>query len=328
MGLNTPEIALIGGGTGCFTLLRELKEFTPNLTAIVNMSDDGGSTGILRDEFGVLPPGDIRQCLVALSPDPEVRDLFSYRFSGGSFENHSLGNIILTGVELQHGSIEKAIEVASSILNITGRVIPVTTQEHTLVMRVGAEIVRGEINISEHEIHNSNARIEHDPPATLNPKAAKSLENADLVVVAPGNLYGSILPTLAVDGMSNALSNSKAKKVVITNLLTKPGQTDGWHVVDYVKKMESYIGQGQIDHVLFNALGPSKEHLDKYATFNELPVDSSSERMSEIKAKTIGAALLANAVYVQDDNDKLLRRNSIRHDAMQVGRQLMRVYYD
>ena len=327
--LNAPEIVVIGGGTGSFTLLQELKEFTPNLTAIVNMSDDGGSTGILRDELGVLPPGDIRQCLVALSDKPEVRDLFSYRFNAGTLKNQSVGNIILSALELQYDCLEKAIEVTSSLLDIKGSVIPVTTQKHTLVMHDGEEIVRGELKITEHAIQDPDvAYLEFDPPAALNPRAADAIASADMVVISAGNLYGSILPALHTDGIAGAIQSSKAKTVAITNLVTKPGQTDGWHVADYVHALERAIGKDQIDRVIYNNAAPSSELLKRYASDGEFPVATGADRMREFGAVAVGAALVADKIFHQDENDTILRRTLIRHDAVQVGRQLMRIFYE
>ncbi|MCE7936354.1 YvcK family protein [Candidatus Saccharibacteria bacterium CPR2] len=328
MSVNQPEITVIGGGTGSFTLLQELKEFTPNISAIVNMCDDGGSTGVLRDELGVLPPGDVRQCLVALSDTPEVRDLFSYRFDRGRFESQSLGNIILSGLELQHGSFAKAVKVASAILHITGQVIPATLENHTLVMQDGDETVRGEYIIGHREIKNPEVTIKLDPPANINPEAAQAIEKSDLVVIAPGNLYGSLLPVMVVDGLKEALEASRAKKIAISNLVNKPGQTDGWHVADYVKAFEQRIGKDQIDYALYNNEPPSKELLEKYAAEGEFPVDTNPERFSEIGAITIGASLVAKELALQDPNDKVIRRTLIRHDAYQVGRQLMRIFYE
>lgn len=328
MSVNQPEITVIGGGTGSFTILQELKEFTPNISVIVNMSDDGGSTGILRDELGVLPPGDVRQCLVALSDTPEVRDLFNYRFGKGSFENQSLGNIILSGLELQHGSFEKAVKVASTILHTTGQVIPVTLDNHTLVMKDGNEVVRGEHVIGHREIKNSDATITLDPPANINPEAAQAIGKSDLVVIAPGNLYGSLLPVLAVDGLKEVIEESPAKVVTISNLVNKPGQTDNWHVVDYVQSFEQQIGEGQVDYSLYNNEPPSQELLEKYAANGEFPVDTSFERFDEIRAIAIGAPLVAKEVFLQDPNDTIISRTLIRHDAYQVGRQLMRIFYE
>lgn len=320
-----PRIALIGGGTGSFTLLSELKKLTPFITAIVNMSDDGGSTGLLRDELGVLPPGDIRQCLVALSDSDEVRDLFNFRFDRGALANQSLGNVILSGLELKHGSFKKAVEVASSVLHITGKVVPVTLGEHTLVMNDGDEVIKGEHLIGHRLIKNPGATVRLDPEASLNPEAQDAIAKADLVVIAPGNLYGSLLPALAVNGMSQAFKNSKAKKVVVANLVTKPGQTDNWHVVDYVKTLENYIGKNQIDFVLYNNEVPTKELLKKYASSGEFPVDNSAVRFAEIKAKAIGAKLVADKIGAQDPNDKMIKRTLIRHDGIEVNRQLMKL---
>ena len=225
-----PNIAMIGGGTGSFTLLQELKHLTPNISALVNMSDDGGSTGRLRDELGVLPPGDVRQCLVALSDAPEVRDLFGFRFGegAGEFRGHSLGNIILAGLELQYGDFAKATKVASRILGITGQVIPVTLDNHTLAMQDGDETVEGEYVIGHRKIDARDAHVYHQPAAFMNPEAEEAMQAANLLVIAPGNLYGSLLPALAVTGMKEAFADSPAKKVMITSLVTKPGQTDGW----------------------------------------------------------------------------------------------------
>jgi uncharacterized cofD-like protein len=324
---NAPNIAVIGGGTGSFTLLHELKGFTPNISAIVNMSDDGGSSGKLRDELGVLPPGDIRQCLVALSDLPEVRDLFSYRFDDGPFEGHSTGNIILSALELQYGNFSKALKVASSILQITGQVIPVTLENHTLVMKDGEEEVRGEYIIGHRAFQNSDAYVQLDPPSPITPEAAEAIQAADMVVVAPGNLFGSLLPALAVEGMQEVLAASPAKKIVVSNLVTKPGQTDGWHVVDYVNTLEKYMGKDVVDVVLYNNHLPSVELLDKYAAKGEFPVDIAEERFSEIRAQAIGDNLVSDTIATQQSSDKAIHRTLIRHNAHTVGRKLMSIFY-
>jgi uncharacterized cofD-like protein len=323
MSSTNPEITVIGGGTGSFTLLRDLKNLTPNLSAVVNMSDDGGSTGVLKDELGVLPMGDIRQCLVALSDNPEVRDIFSYRFADGGLGGHSLGNIILSGLELQYGSFNDAVRIASKLLNIQGRVIPATLQSHTLVMEDGAETIRGEFVIGHRPIANNQAWLRLDPPSNINPEASDAIVDADLVVLAPGNLFGSLLPILAIDGMATAIAESKAKKVVVSNLVTKPGQTDGWHVVDYVKQFERYIGENTIDIVLYNSSPPPLDLLSKYAAEGEYPVTTGSDRFREIAASCVGRCLLAQSVYGQEINDKTIRRTLIRHDGAEVSRQLM-----
>ena len=329
MAVTTPNIVVIGGGTGSFTLLQALKQFTPHLTAIVNMSDDGGGTGKLRDELGVLPPGDIRQCLVALSNLPDVRDLFNYRFGDGSLAGQSLGNVILSGLELQYaGDFERAINIAGSLLNITGQVLPVTLQKHRLVMQDGAQLIRGEAKIAEHKIKHRDTLIKLSPKVKLNPQAAAAIAAADLVVIAPGNLFCSLLPPLSVGGMKQALAASPAKKVVVSNLVNKPGQTDNWHVADYVHKIESYIGAGQVDVVLYNSQPPTPNLLARYAADGEFPVKADARRFKEINARLIGTNLLSPDIVLPHANDTLLKRTLIRHDANQVGRQLMRLFYE
>ncbi len=323
----SPHITVIGGGTGSFTILRELKHLTPNISALVNMSDDGGSTGQLRDELGVLPPGDVRQCLVALSNMPEVRDLFNYRFGEGFMAGHSMGNIILTGLELQYGDFERAVKLASKLLQITGEVVPITLEKHDLVMQDGDELVRGEYKIGHRAISEPDARVALEPKSELNPLAHQAIVDCDLLVIAPGNLYGSLLPALGPIGIRRAFEASAARKVAIANLVTKPGQTDGWHVVDYVKKIEEYTGENQIDAVLYNNQPPSSDLLSRYAENGEYPVDFAPDRFGEITAEAIGVPLLAEDLYTQDPNDTMLRRTLIRHNARQVGRQLMRLYY-
>lgn len=323
-----PKIAVIGGGTGSFTLLKDLKEFTPKLTAIVNMSDDGGSTGRLRDELGILPPGDIRQCLVALSDTPEVRDIFSYRFGQGSLAGQSVGNIILSGLELQLGSFAKAVEVASKVLHIKGKVVPVTLTNHTLVMQDGENEVISEVKIASHIIKNRSPQIKLRPNSPINPQARVAIQEADLIVIAPGNLYASLLPVFAVDGVKEALTKTSARVIVISNLVTKPGQTDGWHVVDYIKEYEKYIGQGRVDVVMYNTEAPSIELLDKYAADGEFPVASDVNRFSEVQAIPIGVNLLDSKIVKQDSNDKAIKRTLIRHNGYEVSRQLMDIYFN
>ena len=325
---NSPNIVVIGGGTGSFTILKDLKKFTPNITAIVNMSDDGGSSGVLRDELGVLPPGDIRQCLVALSDNPEARNLFNYRFGDGRFDGQSLGNIILSGLELQHHSLGKAIQVSSDILQSTGRVIPITMTKHILVMKDGSTIIKGEHNISKRIIKNNKPLLHLEPMVKINKDAAKAILDADLVVIAPGNLYGSLLPIFSVKGVDEAIAASRAKVIEIVNLINKPGQTDGWHVADYVKELERYIGKNQIDVVLYNTEPISDQLIAKYAADKEFPVSIKQSRLKEIKAKLVGTRLVSKEISAQDPNDKKIRRTLIRHDGIEISRQLMRIYYE
>lgn len=326
--LEVPRIAVIGGGTGSFTLLQELKHATPHITALVNMSDDGGSSGILRDELGVLPPGDVRQCLVALSNTPEIRDLFNHRFGGeGPLAGHSLGNLILSGLEEQYeGDFAKAVKVVSSILNLTGEVLPITTDKHLLVMQDGDEVVRGEHAIGHRVINSRDARVWLEPESLIYPEAQAAISQADIVAIAPGNLYGSLLPALAVKGVAEAIQASKALKVVIANLVTKPGQTDGWHVVDYVEMFEKYLGKDTVDVVLYNNQPPSADLLKKYAAEGEYPVATDPERFKEINAHAVGDNLVADDIFKVHPSDTIIRRTLIRHAADRVSRQLIQLH--
>lgn len=319
------KLVVIGGGTGNFTLLRRLKQRFPDITAIVNMSDDGGSTGMLRDEYGVLPPGDIRQCLVALSDTPDVRNLFNYRFDRGSLQNQSLGNVILSGLELQHGNFAKAVEVAGRLLHITGRVVPTTLEKHTLIMRDGDETVKGQFKIVQHHIKSERPEVYLEPAACLNPEAAHAIEEADMIVVSPGNLYGSLVPALSVQGMREALQKNKAVKVMVASLVNKPGQTDGWHVADYVRCLERSVGEGLFDYVLYNDEEPSDDLLARYAAEGELPVSCEQERFKQIKAQAIGSGLVAQRIIRQDPNDTIIRRTLIRHDGKKVAELLQQI---
>jgi len=317
-----PKLVVIGGGSGSFNLLQELKKWTPNITAVVNMSDDGGSSGLLRDELGVLPPGDIRQCLVALSNYPASRDLFSYRFNEGKLGGHSVGNIILSALELQSGSFTQAVKIVAELLQITGQVIPVTTEKHTLILTDGQQTIKGESLIGQHQIKHLSAKVHLEPAAKINPEAAQAINQAQLVIIAPGNIYCSLLPALSVKGMATALKQTKAKIVFMANLINKPKQTLNWHVVDYVKQIERYIGSGTIDAVLYNNALPKRQLLQKYAEDQEFPVRIDAKEFSSLKIPAVGASLVAKRPYKQDPHDTAIKRTLIRHDAYESTQQL------
>lgn len=319
------KLVVIGGGSGSFTLLQELKHWTPNISAVVNMSDDGGSSGELRDELGVLPPGDIRQCLVALNNHPETRDLFSYRFGEGKLDGHPVGNIILSALELQYGSFTKAVKIVAEFLQITGQVIPVSDQKHHLCMVDGKQTIQGESNVTNHLLKHKNAKIYLEPKVSINPEATKAIMSADLVIIAPGNLYGSLLPALAVDGMKQALKQTSATVVMVANLVNKPNQTIDWHVADYVVQMERYIGKDTIDVVLYNNKTPAKELLKQYAQDQEFPLSVDRAKFQSISAKAIGSSLVSKLPFKQDPNDKAMKRTLIRHNAKAVIRELQKL---
>lgn len=331
MNIEGVKVVTIGGGTGSFTLLSALKSYVNNISAIVNMVDDGGSTGVLRDEMGVLPPGDVRQCLVALSDSPKVvRDLFNFRFGEGSFEGHSFGNLFLSALEQTTGDFAQAVETASSILSIRGRVLPVTLDNVKLVWtKKDGERVEGEFEVGESNLQADGDKPELSltPPAQLNTAAKHAITQADIVVIAPGNLYGSLAPALLVDGMGEALQKTKGLVVYVSNLVTKPGQTTGMGVVDHAREIERFIGSPVLDYVLYNNAKPSDELLKKYAQDNEFALDFDSEELTKQRFTTIGDDFVSGEIYEQNPHDTKVQRTLIRHNADLVARHLMRIYF-
>ena len=324
------KIAVIGGGTGSFTLLSQLKHYTRHTTALVNMADDGGSTGMLRDELGALPPGDVRQCLVALSESERVRDLFNYRFEGGTFEGHAFGNLFLTALEKMTGSFAAAVETAGEVLNITGEVHPVTLDPVTLVMKqADGTVTEGEFQIGHADFgHHKRPDMTLVPKAELNPDARAAILAADIVVIAPGNIYGSLAPALVVPGMSDALNATKAKKVYVCNLVTKPGQTDDFKVHDFAEEIERF-GRFTLDYVLYNDDKPSKYLLDRYAKEGEYWVQYDTGLMDDAHYTAVGGHFVSKERRKQASaSDPIANtRTLIRHDADEVARQLMRIYF-
>ncbi|MBN9493476.1 YvcK family protein [bacterium] len=250
-----PKIVAIGGGTGLSTLLRGLKEHTSNLTAIVTVADDGGSTGRLRQEFGVVAPGDIRQCIAALAEsEPLMSKLFQYRFGeGNGLEGHSFGNLFIVAMSEVTGNFETAIHEASRVLNVRGAILPSTLEDVTLSARTNEnELVHGEHNISE---RGGGIREVFLNPASAeaHPDAVHAILEADLIVIGPGSLYTSVLPNLLVDGIRKALAASTAMRIFICNVATQRGETDGFSVADHLKAIEHHAGKGIIHGVLANS---------------------------------------------------------------------------
>lgn len=323
------RIVVIGGGTGSFTVLSGLRHYATNITAIVNMADDGGSTGQLRDELGALPPGDVRQCLVALSDNPRVRDLFTYRFEEGALKGHAFGNLFLTALEQMTGSFAEGVELASSVLNITGRVEPVTMTNVTLCAEgVDGEPIKGEFTIAHKELAD-RPNIWLEPEAEANPKAIQAIMEADIVVVAPGNLYGSLAPALVVPGIGTALMETDAKCVYVANLVTKPGPTDGFMVHDFADELERLAGGKFLDYVIYNSQHPSRKLLEKYAHDGEYGVGIDSRAMDERHWKAKGVPIISKEIWdkTQDEDPLAHVRSFIRHDPDAVARQLMRIYF-
>lgn len=325
------KIAVIGGGTGSFTLLSALKNHTSQIAALVNMADDGGSTGVLRDELGVLPPGDVRQCLVALSDSPKVRDLFNYRFDEGTLKGHAFGNLFLTALEKMTGDFAAGVELASEVLGVKGTVEPITLTNVTLVMSddAGAE-VRGEFEISDYDFGGKRPHFRLEPQAEPNPRAIRAIETADIVVIAPGSLYGSLAPALIVPGIGDALRSTKASKIYVCNLVTKPGQTDGYDVADFADEIERLAGGSFLDAVLYNTEKPSDELMDAYAKAGEKSVEFHEERFVGKSYVAVGANLLAGSIWQNSSTADPIAssRTLIRHDSGVVANAIIELYDD
>lgn len=314
------KIVTIGGGTGNFTVLRGLKNYEVDISAIVSMADDGGSTGILRDELGVLPPGDVRQCLIALSDSSRLmRSLMNYRFEQGGLEGHSFGNLLLSALEKVTGSFEKAVEEVGKILFIKGKVIPVTTHQVRLKMILkSCKILEGEreVYLSE-EIEKGYSSIYLEPYPKANPHAISEIMNADLIVLGPGGLHTSLIPNFLVEGISEALRRSDAKKVFVVNLMNRRGQTTTFKVSDYVNELSRFIGEDVFDYVVVNDQQPPKELIELYAEEGDLVEN-------DLQDGRVRFASLLGEMKVGAKKD-LIRRSLIRHDSKKLAQELMHI---
>ena len=316
------KFVTIGGGTGSHVVLSGLKTYPVEISAIISMFDDGGSTGILRREMDVMPPGDVRQCLVALSePGHALRDLLEYRFSEGFLSGHSLGNIILSALEKNSGSISKAIDILSMLMNVTHNVIPVTLQASTLcaVMDDGEKIV-GQSNINKSSLVDRTFRMELFPKVEINPHAQKALMEADKIVINPGDLYTSIIPNFLVKGMKEALLKSKAKLIYIANLMTINGHTDNLTAEGHLKILAGYMHPKSIDSVIYNTAVPDEALFDVYNSQNQHPVKLGVRNIRS-RIGYIGDDLIDSKIYKKRKGDRL-QRSFIRHNADKLAKIL------
>jgi uncharacterized cofD-like protein len=248
-----PRIVAIGGGTGLSSLLRGLKTYTSNLSVIVTVADDGGSSGRLRDEYRILPPGDFRQCLIALADaEPLMKQLFDHRFKEGSLDGHSFGNLFIMAMADVTGNFEHALRESGKILAVKGTILPSTLQDVTLVASINGGMVAGESKIPMQNAPISRVFLKPDGPQ-INPEAAQAILNAELIIVGPGSLYTSIMPNLLVEGMVEAIKASPALKVYICNLAAQHGETDGYGVDDYLRVIREHVGANLFDFVLVNS---------------------------------------------------------------------------
>lgn len=254
---NKAHVVVIGGGTGQSIFLRGLKKITPNITAVVTVADDGGGSGVLRSDLGMLPPGDIRNCLLALAnTEPTMQEVMQYRFEEGGLKGQSFGNLFLAAMNGLYGNFETAVYKLSEIFNITGRVLPVTLESIDLIAKLNnGNIIKGESKIPK-EVRKQKSKIEE---VYLEPKDAKPLDDvinsiyeADYIIMGPGSLYTSIIPNLLVEGVIEAIKGTNATKIYIPNVMTQPGETDGYNVLNHVEAINKHTKENLIDYVIAN----------------------------------------------------------------------------
>jgi uncharacterized cofD-like protein len=305
------RVVVIGGGTGVFVVLSALKNLPIHLSAIITMADSGGSTGILREEFGILPPGDVRRALIALSHSDNkiLAKLFNYRFNESYFlDGHSFGNLFLTALERITGDFQKAILEAGKILNISGEVIPVTLQHcHLLAKLKNGQIIYGEAAIDRRKEKNPSPikTIWLQPAVKINPLARDAISKADIIIIGPGDLYTSILPNFLVKGVKEAVKKSRAQKIFITNIMTKKGETDNFTTADFIRVFEKFVGRDILDYVLINTRKPDRKRIKKYQEEGSRFVKIVLDKNLLLKYKIIKTDLLRNKGLLRHDPIKL-----------------------
>ncbi|MEP7336999.1 MAG: gluconeogenesis factor YvcK family protein, partial [Acidobacteriota bacterium] len=316
------KLVAIGGGTGLSTLLRGLKGYLDSawgdpkidLTAIVTVTDDGNSSGRLRQEFDILPPGDIRNCLVALAGDDQLAKLFGYRFPGdGSVGGHSLGNLILLALTQMNGDFLAAIEMASRMLELKARILPSTLDHVNLIARLNGKSVKGQMAI---KLQSTPIReLSLDPPdARALPAAVQAILEADLITLGPGSLFTSVIANLLIQGIADALAASPARKLYICNAMTEFDETNGFTAEDHVRQLLAYAQGLKLDYALFNSAPISAEMLDRYAVERAHPIAPPTAVSSEFSGTQFFAKPLAS------------ESRAVRHDPEKLSRAIFEVY--
>lgn len=313
------KVVVIGGGTGSFVVLRGLKKYPFNITAVVTMFDSGGSSGILRDEFGVLPPGDARRCLVALSEgerEETLRSLFNFRFNnpGSSLHGHNFGNLFLTALAHIKSGDTEAISEAGKLLNIKGTVLPVSVHKSQLWAELeDGSVIEGETNIDipKHDGSKKIAKVFLKPEAHVYEKTQEAIAQADIIVIGPGDLYTSIIPNLLVKGVSEAIRGSKAKKIYILNLMTKWGETHGFSASDFAREVLLYLQMKHFDVIIGNSKVVPSPLLGAYEKEKKYPVVMDDE------LSQYGEKIVIDDIY--DDTSVL------RHDSHKIAALIARL---
>lgn len=321
-GGGPPRVVAIGGGTGLSTLLRGLKHLTPWITAVVTVSDDGGSSGRLRDELGVLPPGDIRGCLVALADDESLLGaLFSHRFANGALAGHSFGNLFLAALAEVTGDFDRAVKESSKVLAITGTVLPSTTAD----VRLHAELSDGRHLVGESSIGRapvSVRRVWLEPEgASALPLALERIADADLVVLGPGSLFTSVVPNLLMGGIREALAATSATVVYVANVMTQPGETAAFSGLDHVRALVDHLGPGVLDAVLANVTPVPADLLRRYRGQGAEPVLWCDVEQREMADAAAGEEAVDGVAFVR--RPLLDATDLARHDSTALAAEIV-----
>lgn len=309
-----PHIAVIGGGTGISTLLRGLKQFTSNISAIITVADDGGGSGMLRKDLGMLPPGDIRNCILALAEtEPQMEKLLQYRFKDGELKGQSFGNLFLAAMTGISEDFETAVRNMSEVLAVTGTVLPVTSENINLVAELeDGTIIRGESRIGEHHTFHpgriKTLRLDKNNVRPLD-SALAAIDDAQVIVLGPGSLYTSIIPNLLVDHVVERIIKSKAIKIYVANIMTQPGETYGYSVYDHIQALYSHAGAGDfIDVCIVNTQKIPEEIYKRYQADGASSVKTDLYKVKKLGIKVFGRELLQiNKGYVRHDPYKLAK---------------------
>ena len=311
------KVIVFGGGTGMSYLLRGLKQYPLDITAVVSVCDDGGSTGKLRDEFNILAPGDIRKVIEALSDSEyELSKLLNYRFeSNGDLNNHSLGNLIILAEMKLQGSTQKAIETLSNILKLKGKVLPFTEDKVTLIGKMEDDtIIEGEHNITKYPKKIKEVYYKEEP--TISNELINEIKNADLILLSMGSLFTSVIPNLLSKEIKDAIDESNAKIIYCCNLFTQPGETDEFKVSDHIKILNNYLGNKKINYVIANTGEINNELAKKYS--NEEQKDPIILDKTETKKQGV-EIITDDLVYIKMHNDESTHKNVFRHNYVKLG---------
>lgn len=309
-----PRIVAIGGGTGLSTMLRGLKEYTSNITAVVTVADDGGSSGLLREDLKILPPGDIRNCLVALAhTEPLMEELMQYRFKEGSLKGQSFGNLFIAAMNGISDNFEDAIKKMSEVLAVKGRVYPVTLEDVSLnAVLDNGTIIKGESNIPLESIRLKSKikRVFLEPNPKPFKEALLAIKNADCIIIGPGSLYTSILPNLIIEEVTQKIKESNAIKIYVSNIMTQPGETDGYSLSDHINVIENHCGEEIVDFIIANNGEIPDKYYEKYKKDNQDMVKIDRDKVPE-------------NIEIIADNLIYIKNGMLRHNSQKLSNMIM-----